>query len=183
MQADFKVFVDACVLANIAVCDLLLRLAERPRQFLPLWSNQVLMETRRVHEKLGWEPELAESFQSALHEAFPEAMVTGFEPLVKLMTNEEKDRHVLAAAVRGGAEIILTFNVRDFPPDCLELWSVRAIHPQDYLLTLYEINKQQVTLRVGAIAARRGEDVEDVLLRLGRHLPRFADRLISDLEL
>ena len=43
MQADFKVFLDACVLANIATCDLLLRLAERPRQYMPLWSDGVLL--------------------------------------------------------------------------------------------------------------------------------------------
>lgn len=49
MKADFKVLLDACVLANNAVCDLLLRLAEKPRQFLPLWSGEILPEVRRVH--------------------------------------------------------------------------------------------------------------------------------------
>lgn len=54
MKADFRVFLDACVLANIGVCDLLLRLAERPRQHLPFWSEDVLAEVYRTHtEKLG----------------------------------------------------------------------------------------------------------------------------------
>ena len=44
MRADFKVVLDACVLANFGVCDLLLRLAERPRLFLPCWSKEVLDE-------------------------------------------------------------------------------------------------------------------------------------------
>ena len=55
MRADFKVFLDACVLANFGVCDLLLRLAEKPRQYLPVWSKAVLDEVYRTHtEKLGW---------------------------------------------------------------------------------------------------------------------------------
>lgn len=44
MQADFKVVIDACVLANIAVCDLFLRLAEKPRLCLPRWSTEILDE-------------------------------------------------------------------------------------------------------------------------------------------
>ncbi len=54
MQADFKIVIDACVLANIVVCDLFLRLAEKPRLFLPRWSTEILDETRRVHQKLSW---------------------------------------------------------------------------------------------------------------------------------
>ena len=50
MQADFKVFLDACVLANIATCDLLLRLAERPRQYMPLWSDGVLLAPKILGE-------------------------------------------------------------------------------------------------------------------------------------
>jgi hypothetical protein len=42
MRADFKVVLDACVLANFGVCDLLLRLAERPRLYLPRWSEELL---------------------------------------------------------------------------------------------------------------------------------------------
>jgi hypothetical protein len=56
VRGDFRVYLDACVLANIAVCDLLLRLAERPRQYLPKWSDEVLAETRRTQERLGWPP-------------------------------------------------------------------------------------------------------------------------------
>ena len=63
MRADYRVFLDACVLANFGVCDLLLRLSERPRLIVPHWSAEVLAETRRTQvEKLGWPPEL-ERFQ------------------------------------------------------------------------------------------------------------------------
>jgi hypothetical protein len=61
LRADFKVFLDACVLVNFPVCDLLLRLAEPPRLYIPKWSSTVLDETHRAHVgKLGWETKLAD---------------------------------------------------------------------------------------------------------------------------
>jgi predicted nucleic acid-binding protein len=51
--------------------------------------------------------------------SFPDALVPGYESLVDGMTNDPKDRHVLAAAVRANAEVIVTFNRRDFPESAL----------------------------------------------------------------
>lgn len=54
MRADLDVLIDACVLANHGVCDLLLSLAERPRLFVPHWTAKILSEVKRTHlEKLG----------------------------------------------------------------------------------------------------------------------------------
>ena len=65
MLADYKVCIDACVLANYSVSDLLLRLAERPRIYTPVLSNMILDEVRRTHvEKLGWGEEMADSWQT-----------------------------------------------------------------------------------------------------------------------
>src|SRR5690606_25323142 len=125
-----------CVLANIGVCDLLLRLAEKPRQFLPVWSAEVLREVYRVHTStLGWPERLAESLQHVLRENFPEAFSADYEHLIPALENDPKDRHVLAAAIKAGASVILTFSLKDFPPEALEPWKVTAVHPQDYLLT------------------------------------------------
>jgi hypothetical protein len=67
MIAEDKILLDANVLANYSVCDLYLRLAEKPRLFLPKWSPDILDETYRTHiEKLGWDKPLADSFQMAL---------------------------------------------------------------------------------------------------------------------
>ena len=183
LKADFKVFLDACVLADIAVCDLLLRLAERPRQYLPKWSDEVLAETRRTQEKLGWPGHLVDSFEDQLRTVFPESLVTGYEHLLDAVENDPKDRHVLAAAIHAKAEVILTFNLGDFPPAALNPWEVAAVHPQHYLLTLYSIDPLQVVSRVSEIAAKRGQDEQDVLIRLGRALPDFAARLMDDLDL
>lgn len=102
---------DACVLANFGLCDLFLTLAETPRLYQPLWSREILDEVRRTRVgKLGWPEALAQSWREAVESAFPEAMVTVREVLVAACRNHEKDRHVLAAAIRGHAELIVTSN-------------------------------------------------------------------------
>ncbi len=183
MQSDSRVFLDACVLANYAVCDLLLRLAERPRQYLPMWSEEVLSETRRTLERLKWPVHLIDSFDAAIRNAFPEALVTGYNHLLSRVTNEKKDRHVLAAAIHGDCETILTFNLRDFAQDTLSPWEIEAKHPQEYLNTLYEMDRAQVIARIVEITAKRDERIEDTLMRLGVSLPTFSRHIFDDLNL
>lgn len=183
MNADYKVLLDACVLANFGVCDLYLRLSESPRMLLPKWSQQILNETHRTQtEKLGWDGGLADTFQHALKESFPEAMITGYDDLIKLMENEKKDRHVLAAAVREKLDLIVTFNLKDFKETHLKRWGIRAVHPQDYLLTLYSMNPALVIKRVSQIAQKKGTDIEDVIIELGKAVPLFSSRVLEDLE-
>ena len=91
MKADFKVCIDACVLANARVCDLLLRLAEKPRMYLPVWSQQILDEVHRTHiGKLGWEKRLTDSFSNAVQEAFPDASIDAYEHIIPKLENDEK---------------------------------------------------------------------------------------------
>jgi hypothetical protein len=182
MRADYRIFLDACVLANFGVCDLLLRLSERPRLIVPHWSEAVLAEVRRTHlEKLNWPPALAETFQTEIRIAFPDAVVTGYEALLPALTNHEKDRHVLAAAIRGNCPLIVTFNLMHFPAGALQPWNIAASHPQEYLLILYEMEPKQVIACLGEIARKRKLEVQDVLIRLGKTLPAFAQRLLDDL--
>ncbi len=126
MRADYRIFLDACVLANFGVCDLLLRLSERPRLIVPHWAAEVMTEVRRTQiDKLGWPPELADSFQAKARESFPDADVIGYETLLPLLGNDPKDRHVLAAAIRGNCPLILTFNLKHFPAEAIKPWNER----------------------------------------------------------
>ncbi len=105
MQADFKVVIDACVLANIAVCDVFLRLAEKPRLYLPRWPTEILDETRRVQsEKLNWPERLVASWRDEVVHSFPDAAVDDYEHLIERVTNHEKDRHVLAAVIHSRSQ-------------------------------------------------------------------------------
>ena len=124
------VVLDACVLANFSLCDTLLRLAEPPRLYEPKWSEEIIRETTRTLEsKLGWPSSLTAYLQAELRAHFGEAWISGYEALIPRMTNDEKDRHVLAAAVHGQAPIIVTFNLRHFRSEHLEPWGIRALHP------------------------------------------------------
>ena len=81
--ANYRVILDACVLANYAVCDLFLRLAETPTLYVPLWSRDILDETQRAQVgDLKWDPKIAASFRAAVEGAFPEAAVSGYEPII-----------------------------------------------------------------------------------------------------
>jgi predicted nucleic acid-binding protein len=183
VKADYRIFLDACVLANFGVCDLLLRLSERPRLIVPHWSADVLAEVRRTHiDRLKWPEELADSFRTEIQKAFPDAEIRGYESLLSALANDEKDRHVLAGAIRGQCPLIVTFNLKHFPENALKPWGVCASHPQDYLLVLYEMDSRQMMACLGEIAGKRKLDVQDVLIRLGRVVPLFSQRLLDDLN-
>lgn len=145
------IVLDANVLIPNALCDLLLRLAEED-VYLPRWSEQILDEVRRNLPALA--PDAVERRIRFMNAAFAEALVTGHEHLIGQMTNQVKDRHVLAAAVACGADRLLTCNLRDFPRDACERYGVEREHPDDYLLDLWD---REPRLLVGVITAQAAD--------------------------
>ncbi len=168
------VVLDACVLANFSLCDTLLRLAEPPRLFEPKWSEEIIRETiRTLESKLGWPDSLTTYLQSELRAHFSEAWISGYEHLIPRMTNDEKDRHVLAAAVQGKAPIIVTFNLRHFRPVHLEAWGVRALHPQTLLIELFRQEQTLVMAKLEQQATDRGRSLRQLLDILSETVPEF----------
>ena len=76
--------------------------------------------------------------------AFPDAAVTGYEALITDMTNDPKDRHVLASAVRGGAEVLVTENLRDFPPAAVRSYGIQVVSQDAYLLDQLDLRPADV---------------------------------------
>ncbi|MFD4432664.1 PIN domain-containing protein [Nocardia sp. NPDC058497] len=130
----FSVFLDACVLHPAYLSDTLLRMADA-QMFRPLWSTDVLTELRGSLVRRDLPPDSVDRRISHMKSAFPDALVTGYESLVSGMENDPKDRHVLAAAVRSAAEVLVTFNVRDFPERALKPYDLTAITPDDFSST------------------------------------------------
>jgi hypothetical protein len=180
--ADFRVVLDACVLANYAITDVFLTFAEEPRLFLPRWSEKILQETSRAQERLKWPDRLIKSFHETLREHFPEAMVTGHEWLIQQCKNEEKDRHVLACAIHCHAEVIATFNLRDFPEEALKQWNIAAMHPQDQLLSLYDLYPQLALYKLTQLVSRKNKDLKDYLIDLGRYVPAFSGHILGEID-
>lgn len=129
----FTALLDACVLASPLKRNLLLTLAEA-EFFRPRWSMQIMDETQRAVEKLLLEKgatdpaDRASRARKAMERAFEDAMVTGFAHLEASFTTlpDPDDRHVLAAAVKTRASIIVTDNLRDFPDAVLSPLDLEA---------------------------------------------------------
>ncbi|TCO64625.1 PIN domain-containing protein [Actinocrispum wychmicini] len=168
-------FLDACVLVPIRLTDLLLRLAEAG-VYSPLWSFDVLYEVEQNLPKLGISALKALRRTDKMRQEFPEAEVTGYEALIPGMTNHPKDRHVLAAAVTGGAAVIVTANLRDFQGPALKPHKLVATHPDDFLVALLDthfevtvrcVREQFVELTNPPVS------LEQFVISLARTVPRF----------
>jgi len=127
---------DACVLIPSALSDTLLRLAEA-ELYRPLWSVEILDEVRRNLPTRLNEVAIARRI-NAMRVHFPSAMVRGYEHLVRDMGCHPKDRHVLAVAVIANADLIVTANLKDFPPRATNPFGIEAVHPDSFLCDLLD---------------------------------------------
>lgn len=180
MRGDFPVLLDACVLIPMPLADTLLRLAIGPRLYLPKWTDRIMAEvSRNLQSSFGVSPEKAQYRESEIRRHFPEAWVDGYEALISGMTNQEKDRHVLAAAVRARAEVIVTYNIKDFPRASLEPYSIVAQGPTIFLKNLYELDPAAVMQTLKRQAAAIGQPLPYLLSRLRINAPGFV-AMIAD---
>lgn len=104
--------------------------------------------------------------------AIRDVLVAGYEPLIEgLKLPDPDDRHVLAAAIKSGAQVIVTRNLKDFPAADLGPWNIEAKSPDAFILDQVGINGRVIAASVQQIADSRvnpPEAVEDVLAQLER---------------
>jgi hypothetical protein len=137
---------DACVLYPAPLRDLLVRLGLSGR-FRARWSAQIHNEWQR--NLLRNRPDLTsmqvERTSTLMDRAIPDALVSGHEPLVAgLNLPDPDDRHVLAAAIRCHASVIVTFNERDFPREALLPFGIEAQHPDVFIDNLFDLDPAAV---------------------------------------
>jgi hypothetical protein len=172
------VVLDACILCNFTLCDLILRLAEPPELFVPRWSERIIEETvHTLREDLQWEERLVQSFVSALREHFPDCWVKNYEPLVEKMTNHPKDRHVAAAAAKCHAQIIVTQNLKHFPIREMKPLGIRVQHPDQFLQHLFALDSEVVTQKITEITKKRHLSYDQYLRRIEMLCPSFGQRV------
>jgi predicted nucleic acid-binding protein len=178
---SFSAVLDANVLYPFSLRDTLLRLAEL-ELYTPLWSARILEEMTRnlVEQRIA--ADQAARIEQAMRAAFEEAEVDAaeIERLEPAMTNDEKDRHVLAAAVAADSELIVTFDLDDFPPAACEPLGVAAIHPDDFLLDLHDLAPEAVRAAFEQQASDLNPPwpLEELLRALTTAgVPRFADTI------
>jgi predicted nucleic acid-binding protein len=176
------VVLDTCVLYPFSLCDILLRLAARDL-YDPYWSRRILEELARNLVERGLTQGQASHRVDQMRQAFPAAEVsaTAVARLERRMTNESKDRHVLAAAVVSAADAVVTFNLRDFATDACNPYGIEVLHPDRFLIDLHDLDAEtmQAEITAQAAALRRPpvsrKDLIGMLERAG--VPNFAARL------
>lgn len=130
---------DANILYPAPLRDLFIRLAQsglvRAR-----WTEAIHDEWMRnvLKDNPALFPNRLARTRSLMNEAVRDCLVTGNEDLIESLTlPDPNDRHILAAAIRANAEVIITFNLKDFPADVLAGFNIEAQHPDEFLESLF----------------------------------------------
>lgn len=169
----FIVLYDANALYPNAQRDLLIRIA-REGLVQAKWSDQILdeMVRSRARNHPDVPREKLDRLRNLMNEAVADCLVSGYEDLVDaLKLPDTGDRHVLAAAIRASAQVIVTANLKHFPHDYLAQFTIEAKSPDDFVLDQIGINAATVAACVQQIADSRQrppQTTEDILAELER---------------
>ena len=146
---------DACVLYPAPVRDMLMEIAisdlvrakwtDRIHQE---WMSSLVKDRPDIEERIHQTRKLMDA-------AIPDALVRHYETLIDGITlPDPRDRHVLAAAIKCGAQIIVTANLKDFPQEYLSTYGVEALHPDEFIEHQFGLNQGAVIACAKRIRAR-----------------------------
>lgn len=162
---------DACVLHPAPLRDLLIRL-DLAGMVRARWSERIMEEcfASILSRRSDLAPDALDRTRELMKAAIPDWEITGFEDLIEdLELPDPGDRHVLAAAIRGSAQIIVTLNLKDFPSAALAAHGVEAQHPDDFILERIEEAPAlvtQVLMEQAAVLKNPPRTIDDVLAAL-----------------
>jgi predicted nucleic acid-binding protein len=169
----YTVVLDACVLYPAPLRDLLLSLPSAGI-YRARWTHLIQDEWLRnlAANRPDLKPEALRRTIAIMNEAVDDCLVEKFEYLLTSLTlPDPDDRHVLAAAIAGHADAIVTLNLKDFPSQNVGAHGIEVLHPDDFIIAQYDLDPIGV---LTAVKANRG--------RL-RKPPKSADELIATYEL
>lgn len=149
----FVVILDANVLYPFLVRDVLLSLAAAGL-YRPRWSPDIMNEwsSKLIEARPELRDQIPETM-ATMKQAFPEAMVVGYEDLVlSLHLPDENDRHVLAAAIKVGASVIVTENTKDFPSAVLDKYDIETRTADEFSVDTFQLYESDA---VGAMRDMR----------------------------
>ena len=179
-----RMVLDACVIFPTVLRDILIAAAAK-RLYEPLWSERILREWVLATAKLGPVAQMqADGEAIVLRAKFPKAMIREQPDIERrLRLPDADDRHVLAVAIAGAADGIVTFNAKDFPrhvlaeegiarrdPDSL-LWELWSHHPDVVAEVVAGVHAEAERLSGGVLALK-------ALLKRAQ-LPKLAKALLT----
>lgn len=146
MQSNFTVVFDACVLYPAPLRDLLMRLSLTDL-FRAKWTNTIHDEW--IRNVLANRPDLTEAQLNRTRDLMNlhvrDCLVDNYEHLIdSIQLPDPDDRHVVAAAIKTGANYIVTYNLKDFPAAELEKYEIVAQHPDEFLFNQIDLNVAKV---------------------------------------
>jgi len=166
----FSALLDTCVLFPMYLRDTLLRLAAADI-YQPLWSTHILTELHRALVRQGTTTtDQANRIIKLVRSHFPDSEIAGYEPLIPTVTCHEKDRHVLAAAIKAGTALLITDNTADFPPAATLPHGIQVLTADQFLLELLDASAGTVILTLTRQAERYKRD------------PKTLDALLASLS-
>lgn len=181
----FKCVLDTNVIYPIEIRDLLFWFAYYD-MFTPKWSEHIFDEWKDVMYRKGVSEEEASKRVQRANTAFPDALVKNYSGLIdSLELPDPKDRHVLAAAIKTNANVIVTNNIKDFPKEYLASFGLTAKTADDFLTDIIDLNPEQAVKAFKELVLnRRNPDLDEFqvldILR-NRGLKDTADFLHSQL--
>ena len=171
----FTVIYDACVLYPAPLRDLLIRLGTTGL-FRARWTNQILDEVFRniIANRPDLDEEKLARTRELMNKAVRDVLVENYEDLIDgLSLPDPDDRHVLAAAIRCDAQVIVTWNMKDFPAEKLTPYNVEAQDPDEFVLNVMDLKPTAVSQAIERQAASlknppcSTDDILDLLERQG----------------
>jgi predicted nucleic acid-binding protein len=168
----FVVVYDACVLYPSLLRDLLIRIAQSGL-VQARWTDEILDEAfdNLAANRPDLDPAKLSRTRQLMNTAVRDCLVRGYEPLVPAIEGlpDPDDRHVLAAAIKARAQVIVTANLKDFPAAALEPWSTEAKHPDEFVLDQIDLDQSRVYAAIQQIAdssTRPPRGIDDILDQL-----------------
>jgi len=139
----FTVVLDTNVIYPVIIRDLLFWFAYYDL-YTPKWSEHIFDEWKRVMIEKGVSEDEANKRIEKANLAFPDALVKNYKGLINhLALPDEDDRHVLAAAIKTNANLIVTNNIKDFPEAYLQSFSLSVKTADDFLTDIIDLNDEQ----------------------------------------
>ena len=155
-SSRYTAILDANVLYPNLLRDLLLSLAAAGL-YHARWTEKINEEWTR--NLVANRPDIASKIGVLLenvNQAVPDCLVENYESLIEnLDLPDQDDRHVLAAAIAGHADAIVTFNLKDFPAKVMDQYGVEAQHPDDFLMNQLELRPFEALEVVKRVRAKR----------------------------
>jgi len=143
---NFVVVYDANILYSAFLRDLMMRLA-LTNMYRAKWTDRINDEWSRnlLSNRPDLDPQKISGVVDLMNNAVQDCIVGDYEKIEDIVELPDKnDHHVLAAAIKCGAQVIVTFNIKDFPKLELEKYSIEVKHPDDFVLDLIDLDLAKV---------------------------------------